>query len=107
MSERSRKATGRIGRVASVLLAAGIGLVATGATAFADPPWGHDHWDHHGWHHDWRHHDDDGGWRRGYVYGYAPPPAYYPPPPVYYAPPPPVYVGPPSVSFGVNIPLGH
>lgn len=95
--------TRRIGRIIAATLAAGIGLALTGAPAFADQwgGWGHHdraHYDHHGWqHHRW-HRDND--WRRGRVYGYAPPP-------VYYAPPPPVYYAPPSVSFGVNIPFNR
>ncbi|HQT62380.1 MAG TPA: hypothetical protein PLV07_08995 [Acidiphilium sp.] len=114
MNARSTGSARWLGRIIAAALVAGIGLAATGATAYADPPWGHDggdrgewhhrDWHHHDWHHDW-HHEDDDGWHGGYAY--APPPAYYPPPPAYYAPPPPVYVGPPSVSFGVNIPLAH
>ncbi len=110
MNARSTGSAKWLGRMIAAAMVTGLGLAATGATAYADPPWHHDGGDRGGWHHrDWHHqdwhHEDDDGWRGGYAY--APPPAYYPPPPVYYAPPPPVYVGPPSVSFGVNIPLGH
>lgn len=112
MTVYSNPSIRRINRLMAAALAAGIGLALTATPAFADPPWrhdgwGHDHWGHERWeHHRW--HRDHDGWRRGYAYGYAPPPVYYaPPPPVYYAPPPPVYYGAPSFSFGVNIPLNH
>lgn len=91
-------------RTAIAALALGVGLVAFGGTAFADPPWAHDGWHHHWRDHGWYRHDDDDRYDRGY-----PPPVIYapPPPPVYYAPPPPpVYYAPPALSFGINIPLG-
>jgi hypothetical protein len=111
MTVHSNPPARRVNRVIAASLATGIGLAFMAAPAFADSPWNHDGWHHERWEHEYRHHHrwhrDDDGWRRGYVYGYAPPPVYYAPPPVYYAPPPPVYFGPPSVSFGVNIPLNH